>query len=538
MRVRIAVLGVMSLLGVCSVGADEGHQHGDGEVLGTVTFPVTCASAVQKPFERGVALLHSFWYEESEKQFRAVAEKDPACAMAHWGVAMSLYHQLWERPDAATLKTGWEEIQKAQALGTRSEREKGYIAAAAAFYADADTKDYLARATTYSQGMEKVYRENPGDVEAAAFYALSLLAAEPPKDATFENRKKAIPILNEIFRKNPRHPGIAHYLIHSCDKPQLAAMGLAAARGYGKIASSAPHALHMPSHIFIRLGLWPEAVQSNLASIAATKRAAAMHLDGAGHQFHAMDFLQYAYLQMGEDARARKLLDEVMSMKPPEDHAHAMADHQMLAFGRAQFAARYALERREWKEAAGLPRVTDADAEVRTITIYARGIGAARSGNAAGARKALEEFQATVEEIRKSSQAYVAEEMDVPAEALEAWVAFAEKDTEKALAKMRAAADKQTARGLAEVEVPSREMLADMLLELKRPKEALAEYEASLKEAPGRFNGLYGAGRAAELSGESGKAKEFYAQLAKNCEGAGHSDREELRYARKQAGEK
>jgi len=538
MKVRIAALSLMLFAALSSARAGDGQHPSDGEELGTVRFPTSCSADVQKPFERGVALLHSFWYEEAEKQFQAVAEKDPSCALAHWGVAMSLYHQLWTRPDAADLKKGWEEMQKAQALGVKTDRERGYLTAAAAYYADTDKKDHQTRATAYSQAMEKVYRENPGDQEAAAFYALSLLASEPPNDTTFENRKKAIPILNHLFRENPNHPGVAHYLIHSSDKPQLAAMGLEAARRYAKIAPAAPHAVHMPSHIFIRLGLWPEAVKSNLASIAATHKASAMHLGGAGHQFHAMDFLQYAYMQMGEDAQAKAILDEVNAMKEPQDHAHSMADHQMLPFGRAQFAARYALERHEWAEAASLIAPGQADAEVRSITIYARGIGAARSGDAAAARKALEEFRAVIEEIKKSDQAYVAEEMDIPAEMLEAWVAFAGKEQEQALRQFRAAADKQSARGLEEVEVPAREMLADMLLEIKRPQEALAEYEASLKEAPGRFNSLYGAARAAELSHQPTKAKEYYAQLVKNCEGVGHSDRPELINARKQLAQK
>lgn len=532
MKIRVAAMSLV-LLGTSAVGfaaANDGqHQH-EGEGLGTVSFPTSCSAEVQKSFERGVALLHSFWYEEAEKQFKAVAEKDPTCAMAHWGVAMSVYHQLWSRPDAADLKTGWTEVEKAQALPVKTEREREYIAAAAAYYRDYDKRDHQARATAYSQAMEKVYRDNPGDHEAAAFYALSLLASEPPNDTTFANRKLAIPILNQLFLEDPNHPGVAHYLIHSCDKPQLAAMGLAAARRYAQIAPSSPHALHMPSHIFIRLGLWQEAINSNLASIAATRKTAAAHMGGEGHQFHAMDFLQYAYMQIGEDGKAWALVEEVNAMK--ESHEHAMTGHQMLPFGQAQFAARYALERRQWAETAKLEPPANADAEVQGITYYTQAIGAARSGNIAGARKAAEKFAAVIAELKKSDHAYVVESMDVPTETIQAWVAFAEKKNEEAVRLMRAAADTQDARGLDEVEAPAREMLADMLLELKRSEEALAEYEAALQEAPGRFNSLYGAARSAELAKQPEKAKAYSAQLLKNCEGGAHSDRPELNQAK------
>jgi tetratricopeptide (TPR) repeat protein len=376
--------------------------------------------------------------------------------------------------------------------------------------------------------METVYRDNPADAEAAAFYALSLLASEPVNDTTFANRKKAIPILNELFAKNPDQPGVAHYLIHSCDKPQLASMGLDAARRYAKIAPSSPHALHMPSHIFNRLGLWREAIDSNLASIASTRKSAAMHMAGEGHQFHAMDFLQYAYMQVGEDAKAKALVDEVNGMKA----GHAMAGRDMLAYTRTQFAARYALERRQWAEAAELPAVPTKDPEVAAITEFARAIGAAHVGDATAARKALDAFDAQVEALKKGPNAYEAVYMEVPRQVMAAWVAFAEKHPDEALSTMRRAADTQDARGLQEVDVPSRELLADMLFELKRPAEALTEYEATLKEAPGRFNALYGAAHSAELLGDSGKAKDYYARLVQNCSGGAQSDRPELNRAK------
>jgi hypothetical protein len=386
-----------ALLPSAPVLAQETEHHHHEEQLGNVNFPTSCAASVQKSFERGVALLHSFWYEEAEKQFAEITRSSPGCAMAHWGVAMSLYHQIWEQTDAADLKRGWTEIQQAQAIPTTTSREKGYLAAAAAFFGNTEGRDHQTRATAYSNAMEQVYRDNPADAEAAAFYALSLLASEPPNDTTFANRKKAIPILNELFAKNPDQPGVAHYLIHSCDKPQLAAMGLDAARRYAKIAPSSPHALHMPSHIFIRLGLWQEAIDSNLASIAATRKSTEMHMAGEGHQFHSMDFLQYAYMQIGDDARGKALVDEVNAMTA----GHVMKGRDMLAYGRTAFAARYALERRRWAEAAALPLVPTQDPEVAAITLYARVIGAARTGDAAAARAALDQFDQQMALLRR-----------------------------------------------------------------------------------------------------------------------------------------
>lgn len=514
--------------------SDEGpkHHHDEGETLGKVNFPTSCLPAVQKDFERGLALQHSFWYEEAEKQFKDVAARDPKCAMAHWGVAMSLYHQLWARPDAADLKTGWAELEKAQRLKAGTKRERDYIAALMEYYRDPAKRDHQSRAEAYSAAMKELYRQNPEDHEAAAFYALSLLASEPPNDTSFANRKKAIPILNELFAKDPNHPGLAHYLIHSCDKPQLAAMGLEAARRYAKIAPSSPHALHMPSHIFIRLGLWQEAIDSNLASIAATRKTVAMHMGGGGHQFHAMDFAQYAYMQIGQDAKAKALRDEALAMGGM--HEGEASIHQRLAFGQAEFAARYAMERHQWAEAAKLEPPAGAEPDIKGITYYAKAIGAARSGDLAGARAAQKLYADSVAELKKSAMGYMADSSDVPTQTIAAWAAFAEGKRDEALIRMRAAADIQDARGLNEVDAPEREMLADMLLEMERPMEALAEYEATLKEAPGRFNTLYGAARAAELAKQQSKAATYYSQLIKNCQHA-DTDRPELVKAKKQA---
>src|ERR1022692_2935890 len=342
MRKLIWILCIAAAFSGAAV-ADDQHHHEEMalEQLGTVHFPVSCAPDAQKTFEKGVALLHSFWYEEAEKAFLVDEKQDPKCAMAHWGEAMSLWHQLWDQPKQATIKRAAAELKKADKVKAPTERERDYIQALKAFYSNSKKADHKARAQAYSAAMEKVYQKYPEDHEAAAFYALSLLASEPDNDTTFANRKEAGAILEKLFAKEPEHPGIAHYLIHTYDKPQLAELGLPAARRYAQIAPSAPHAVHMPSHIFARVGDWPDSIQSNLASIAATRKASEMNMGGAGHQFHAMDFLIYAYLQSGREAEAVKVIEEVKAMP-----AMSMAgmDRDMQAFAMSKFPAMYALE--------------------------------------------------------------------------------------------------------------------------------------------------------------------------------------------------
>src|SRR5579862_7308296 len=391
-RASLLLLAIVSMFGVLAL-ADEDHHHEDltAEQLGTVHFPVSCTATSQKAFERGVALLHSFWYEEAEKEFVQIAKEDPACAMAHWGVAMSLWHQLWDRPNTATIKRGMAELKKAQSLHPATARERDYIAALRAFYQKKGTHD--ERATAYSQAMEGVYRRYPDDREAAAFYALSLLASEPDGDSTFANRKKAAAVLETLFKEEPNHPGVAHYLIHSYDKPQLAELGLPAARSYARIAPAAPHALHMPSHIFARLGLWQDDIDSNLASIAATRKTAAMHMGGEGHQFHAMDFLVYAYLQSGREADAQRVIEEVKAMPTMKSNMYGM-DFDPRTDALVTFYARYALELHHWTDAASLAPVPGAETGDSAITYWARAIGSARAGNVADAKRNLAEIEA------------------------------------------------------------------------------------------------------------------------------------------------
>ena len=528
-RVMLIFIGVM----LFSFGAlaDEGHHHEDltTDQLGTVHFPVSCMDGVQKPFERGVALLHSFWYEEAKKEFEQIATDDPHCSMAHWGIAMSMWHQLWNRPDAATVKRGQAEVKSARSLHPRTNRERDYIAAMDAFYRG-KKRDFHDRANAYSKAMETAYQRYPDDREAAAFYALSLLASEPDNDTTFANRKQAAAVLEKLFALEPDHPGVAHYLIHSYDKPQLAELGLPAARRYAKIAPAAPHALHMPSHIFARLGLWQDDIDSNLASIAATRKTAAMHMGGEGHQFHAMDFLGYAYLQSGREAEAQRVIDEVKAMPAKKDNMYGM-DFDPRTDALVTFSARYVLEMHHWTDAASLSPVPGAETGDNAITYWARAMGAARTGNVADARKDVAEIEAIHATLLKQKKKDFAELAEQDRQEAAAWVAHAEGNSEEAIKALRTIAEKEEAEGDEPLAIPAREMLADMLLDMNRPEQALAEYEADLKFNPNRFNGLYGAARAAEIAGKSDRSNTYYARLVKVCDGS-NSDRPELSRAK------
>jgi len=529
-------------LGVLSVPAlaDEGHDHHDmmESELGTVHFPISCTPEAQKTFEKGVALLHSFWYEEAEKTFTEASKQDPKCAMAHWGVAMSLWHQLWDWPKDDTLARGAAELKTAEKLKAPTERERDYIAAAQAFYTHSGKAgkgkaedDHEARARAYSEAMEKVYTRygvngSPQDHEAAAFYALSLLASEPENDTTFANRKKAGAILEKLFAIEPDHPGIAHYLIHTYDKPQLAQLGLPAARRYAAIAPASPHALHMPSHIFERVGDWQDDITSNLASIAATRKTAAMHMGGESHQFHAMDFLIYAYLQSGREDEAAKWIEEVKTMPSMK-----MGDMDMHAYAMAKFPAMYALELRRWSDAAKLELVAGSDTGDKVYTYWARGIGAARSGDLAGAKKDVAEMETIRKDELARNKKYAAESTEMAENEASAWVMHAEGKDDEATALLRKVADHEDSVGEEQTSIPAREMLADILLEIHRPEQALVEYQGDLKFNPKRFNGLYGAAQAAEMAGKAPEAGEYYALLVKSCEGGG-SGRPELVKAR------
>jgi tetratricopeptide (TPR) repeat protein len=534
------VLLFFSLFTLTALADDDKdhHHHEDltAAQLGTVNFPVSCSASVQKPFERGVALLHSFWYEEAQKQFQQIAADDPHCAMAHWGVAISLWHQLWNNPDEKVIKHGLEEVHQAKtARGHATSREKAYIAAIKAFYSDSNKLKHDARAKAYSGGMKKVYETYPDDHEAAAFYALSLLASEPHDDATFANRKQAAAILEKLFVIVPDHPGVAHYLIHSYDKPQLAQLGLPAARRYAQIAPASPHALHMPSHIFARVGLWQDDINSNLASISATRKTAAMHMGGEGHQFHAMDFLFYAYMQSGRDAEAKALIEEIRAMPNKHDDMYGKGfDPHAAAL--VHLSALYPVEMHDWQSAAALPASEVAGTAEESVIDWARAIGSAHLRKPDDVRKDIAAIEGLHKKLSAEKSEFAGAVEDDRKEA-QAWLAFAEGKDDDAVEALRTIADKEDSLGEEPEGIPAREMIADILLEAKRPQQALAEYQTDLKLHPNRFDGLYGAARAAEAAGKQTDATEYYALLLKVCDGS-NSTRPELSRAKQLVAQK
>jgi hypothetical protein len=532
---RLAWLLLFSFLCTLTALADDDKNHHHHEdltetQLGTVQFPISCAASVQKPFARGVALLHSFWYEEAEKEFLEIAKDDPQCAMAHWGIAMSIWHQLWNEPDAKVIARGLDEVKAAEKLTqTAAPREKAYIAAIAAFYSDSGKSDHDARAKAYSDAMKEVYKSYPEDHEAAAFYALSLLASEPHHDETFANRIAAAAVLEPLFAIEPDHPGVAHYLIHAYDKPQLAQRGIPAARRYAQVAPAAPHALHMPSHIFARVGLWQDDINSNLASVAATRKTAAMHMGGEGHQFHAMDFLFYAYLQSGRESAAKTLMDEVKAMPEMHDMYGIGFDPHLTT--EAHFAALYPLEMRDWAAAAALAPVPVPGTAEDSAGYWAKAIGAAHLHHPEEVRKDITAIEAIHQKFVSDKKKDFAEATENDLKQAQAWLAFAEGKYDDAVKILRPIADKEDALGDEPQGIPTREMIADILLEAKRPQQSLAEYQTDLKFNPNRFNALSGAARAAEAAGQQSEANEYYAMLLKTCAG-GSSTRPELGRAR------
>jgi tetratricopeptide (TPR) repeat protein len=485
----------------------EEHQHPVPEKLGKAFFPVSCLPAVQDPFNQGVALLHSFAYSAAEKRFLDIAQTDPKCAMAHWGVAMSYYHQLWEPPITLDdLQRGQLEIGKAQDLGGASPRERGFIDALASFYRDASRVPYSTRALAYQKGMAAVAVRNPNDQESQIFYALALLATASSTDRHHTNQKLAAGILEPLFKQYPQHPGVAHYLIHAYDSPELAKRGLPAARAYAQIAPSAPHALHMPSHIFTQLGLWQDSILSNIAA-----RAAARQQGDIGEELHSMDFLMYAYLQAGRNGEASQLLEELQAM--PD----LPVSQFKVGYAATAMPVRYAIERREWEEAAAIPPKPGSPPEVLATTYWCRALGLARSGKPDAAAPELEKLDQSLRQLRERNNDYWAAQVEIQLEEAKAWIAHADGQQDASASLLRSAAEKEESLEKRPVTpgpiVPAREQLGDLLLELNRPGVALREFEASLANTPGRRGGLSGAARAAELAGDSTKAGEFKKQL-------------------------
>ena len=515
---------IEALLGTAVLALSSGSLEAAPDHLGKVNFANSCSAEAQPLIEKGVALLHSFQYREAAQTFEELQTRDGRCATAHWGKAMTLYYQLWEFPDGKKMKQGRKETDEAQKLHPANTKEQGFVRAAAAFYQSKPKMTHAEHIEAYSSALEKLHAQFPDDVEVSSFYALSLVALAEEDVDSLANQKKAIAILQPLLQHYPDHPGVAHYLIHAADRPELAPEGLEAARRYAAIAPDSPHALHMPAHIFVRLGLWQDSITSNIAANESGARLAEMHKAESHYQTHAMDYLSYSYLQSGQEAKARDIISHM-------DHVVGASEEDKVDH-RAYLQARTAMELHRWKEAAALEDPA-LQKDQQDTTRWARAIGEARSGNAAAAERAVKQLTESVAErenrARKEGYAPPTEKATDLREA-EAWLAFANGKSEDALKELRAAAEHQEKNGGESTVVPAREMLADMLMELKRPSDALVEYRIVLKNAPNRFDGLLGAARAAQATGDTSGAQSFYAKLTEVCPSG--ADRPELAEAK------
>ena len=489
--------------------AHEEEGKSSGQVLGKVNFKTSCSKAVQPKFNRAVALLHSFWYTESEAAFNEVAAEEPSCTIAYWGVAAILMNNpiagqgaVGKGPEKAQAA-----LEKARANPPKTQRERDYIEAVSAYYKDFGQRTERERQEARAQAYEKLAAKYPDDDEAQIFYAVYLAATQPLTDKTYAATLKAAGILEEQFKKYPQHPGVAHYLIHSYDYPPIAQKGLTAARRYAKIAPAAPHAQHMPSHIFTRVGAWEESAQTNARSAIAARKG-----NEGDESWHAVDYMVYAYLQMARDRQANATYAE--ALKHTDITPRFVAPYAMAAV-----PARLAIERGDWKKAASLEPRTTKFPFVDAMTHFARSLGAARSGNPGAAEQELQAIQKLHGQLVEGKNAYWATEVEVSGLSALAWTRLAQGKAEEAEQRMRQAADLEDKNDKHIVTpgriLPARELLADMLLEMKRPADALKEYEASQLREPNRFRGLYGAARAAELAGDPAKAKRYYSQLVK-----------------------
>ena len=525
MKACVLASAVILWLGVTGwpAGAQQpqGHPAPAADKIGQVSFPISCAPAAQKPFERAVALLHSFWYLEAVKAFTEVTRLDPQCAIGYWGIAMSQWTQIWSPPPPPALKRGGEAVEKANAATAKNAKEADYVAAAEAFFKDADKQDHRTRATAYSRAMEQAYAKYPADPEVAIFYALSLQATADPKDKTYGRQRQSAASAEKVFAAQPDHPGAAHYIIHAYDYPALAQKGLPAAGRYAQFAPAVPHALHMPSHIYVLLGMWPETVQGNIVAAEAERLRG-----NPDDHMHAIDYLVYGHLQMAQDGSAKRVVDQARAI---------MSDLAAKNYNSGRPTAHFAMERNRWSEAAAIDPRPNRFAHTESMIYFARAIGATRSGQAARAKTDVDRLAELREALLQAKDGYWAEQVEIQRRGALAWVARAEGRNDEALMTMRSAAELEDSTEKHNITpgpiATARELLGDLLLELGKPAEAAREYEASLNRAPNRFKTLYGVARASELAGDRDRAKAFYTRLV-TVAASSDNQRPELQHAR------
>ena len=520
MKLVILILSLVFFSGCSSLGTLR--PSGD---VGDVRFKVSCNEKAQAQFNHSLALLHHMMYAQAKESFRRVTSLDDKCAMGHWGIAMSLFHPLWPVvPSAEKLAEGEAALQKARSLTPQSQIEKDFIGATSAFYQNYNSLNHKARLAAWEKTQRSVYKKYPNDIDAAALFALSHIATAPKADKRFEHQEVAGKILEDRLASNPRHPGVYHYIIHAYDNPKLAPRALEVARGYDKIAPNVPHALHMPTHIFVRLGLWQDTIDWNIRSAEAALDQPVADLT-SHHYPHAIDYMIYGYLQQGQDDSAREVLEELLEV---DDYQKT----SVAAYGLAAAQARIPLELHDWEAAANLAVRSPVNFPwddfpwIEAITYYTRGIGAARSGDVLAARDAVAMLDQLYQKSVDAGEKYWTVHVDAKRKVIEAWISFTEGGTQNALAKMRQAAKIEDSVDKHPVTpgtvLPARELYGDMLLALNRPKQAIAAYQASLKISPNRLNSLLGTGESYERLGNTLEARKYYSrviELTENAEG-------------------
>jgi hypothetical protein len=534
---RVKLLAAILLVSASPRSMAQEHEHGAGEKLGSVSFATSCTPAAQKEFNRAVALLHSFQFSRAIEGFNAVLAEDASCGIAYWGISLSD----WTNPfapgmkDKGQLQLGRESAVRGKNVGSKTERERAYVAAVGKLYGDFESTPQQARLLAYRDAMGEMAAKYPEDHEAQIFYALALAESEDPADKTYAGRLKAGAILQKLFEQEPSHPGLAHYIIHTYDVPALAAQSLVAARRYSEIAPDAPHALHMPSHTFTRLGYWQESIDSNAAAASSARRQGPTQ---TAEELHASDYEIYAYLQSGQDQAAGRIansLPEIAARFDPKAILGGSAGPSVGYFALAAIPARYALERQDWKQAEQLVLRETPFPYSDAMTWFARGLGAGRQGHVAAANEAAAALQQIQMRLLKANETYWARQVEIERLAATAWAAFAAGNKQTALRQMRSAAELEDGTEKSAVTpgplAPARELLAEMLLQMNEPKQALEQFAATLQKEPRRFRSLYGAAHAAQLSGSRELSQKYFSELRQVCVRADRPPREELQEA-------